>query len=59
MRNTSGLSRAQRKEARRLRKEKWKKELIPFYLNVEHTSKAGLVYYNLEFNKHGLTPVYE
>ncbi len=59
MRNTSGLTRAERKANRALRKAQWKKELLPYYLNVKNVSQAGLVYYNLEFNKHGLTPVYD
>jgi len=53
------MTRAEKKAARAARKKMWRETLTPYYLNVEHKSRAGLVYYNLEFNKHGLTPVYD
>ena len=47
-----------KKRLRRQRKQEWEAQYIPYWLNFEHKSQAGIVYYNLEHNKQCLTPVY-
>ena len=46
MRNTSGFTRAERKDNRALRKALWKKELPSYYIRFKNVSKAGIVYIN-------------
>lgn len=57
MRNTSGLTRQQRKAARKKKHAQWKEEYTPYWLDFQYTGKHGKIYYKLEFNKRGLTPV--
>jgi len=51
MRNTSGLTRKERKEKRRLRKLTWKSTLIDYYVDIRNTSKAGILYVNLQVRR--------
>ena len=59
MKNTSGLTRAERKAAKKAKKQLWMEQYKPYWLNVRCQSRAGIVYYKLVRNKHGLTPVYD
>ncbi len=47
MKNTSGLTRKQRKEKRALRKALWKRELPSYYFIYHTVSKAGIQYVNI------------
>lgn len=47
MRNTSRLTRAERKEKRRLRKAQWKGELLSYYYPVINISQGGIEYLTL------------
>ncbi len=59
MRNTSGKSRKERKAERRAKQLALQNTYPPFWLNERHDSRAGKIYYNLRFNRYGLTPVYD
>lgn len=51
MRNTSGLSRKERKERRKIRKATWKATLASYYVDVLNTSKVGIIYNNLQVRR--------
>ena len=56
MRNTSGLSRKERKQKRKERIQAQLAEFPPYYIKEDNTSVMGKVYTYIAFNKYGLTP---
>ena len=59
MEKSGDTRRTVKKRLRQQRKKEWEAQYIPYWLNFEHKSQAGVTYYNLEHNKQSLTPVYD